>query len=734
MNHASFCSFAPAALLALGLSLMPAGAQISPPLPVIPTNEFYVTDYGAIGDDVSTNTTAIQAAINAASANGGIVVIPNVPGANVYLCGPLTLKNKIKLRIETNAVLKMLAYGIYPGTADFITASSLNNIALTGFGTIEGQGQAWWTAYEASGIARPKAMFAPSNCRTVLVENVTLQAPPNTHISLRSLCREVTIRGITINTTSDVLSDNTDGIDVNATNCLIQNCTISCGDDHIALGGGSRSVYVTNCIFGNGHGISIGSHTDSGGVDGFLVDRRSLTIADSASLSSGIRMKSGRDRGGYCHNLTYLNLGITNNQNPIFISSYYPDNTIPSDPTTDTGSAITGTTPIWRDIVISNVNIVAASGTRNAGRVYGLPEMPITNLTLMTVTITATASFDMYHVKNARFSDVQMSLPGSVNTYRLYDTDLTVSNSVYNNSLLKIGGWSSATATNQLAFYNARASLSDTNLLRGSAPLTLGASTLTISNSLSLGASSVVNFSLGSSNTVVAVTGALTLGGTINVSAGPGFTNGTYTIFTYGTALAWASPALGNVPPDHLCSLNTNTAGQVKLIVAPPPPDAPASLSATATNLAVVLGWPAVALATGYNVKRSTTNGGPHLALATNLAATDYLDTEVTNGVEYFYVVSASNANGEGANSTQASAIPLPSAMPANLLASLAGNVLHFSWPADHKGWRLQAQTNSVQTGLGTNWTDVSQSGLTNVASIPVNPANESVFFRLIYP
>jgi len=158
---------------------------------------------------------------------------------------------------------------------------------------IEGQGGPWWAAYDASGIARPKAMFAPSNCRTVLVENVTMQSPPNTHISLRNVCRDVTIRGITINTAADVVSANTDGIDVDAADCLIHSCTISCGDDHFAMSGGSSNITITNCILGNGHGISIGSHTD-GGLNGAVVRDCSMTI--TSGLSSGIRMKSGRDR------------------------------------------------------------------------------------------------------------------------------------------------------------------------------------------------------------------------------------------------------------------------------------------------------------------------------------------------------------------------------------------------------------------------------------------------------
>ena len=61
---------------------------------------------------------------------------------------------------------------------------------------------------------------------------------------------------------------------------------------------------------------------------------------------------------------------------------------------------------------------------------------------------------------------------------------------------------------------------------------------------------------------------------------------------------------------------------------------------------------------------------------------------------------------------------------------SLAGNQLQLGWPADHVGWHLQTQTNS----LGTNWFTVSGSTATNRIFLPVNPANGSVFFRLVYP
>jgi autotransporter-associated beta strand protein len=67
---------------------------------------------------------------------------------------------------------------------------------------------------------------------------------------------------------------------------------------------------------------------------------------------------------------------------------------------------------------------------------------------------------------------------------------------------------------------------------------------------------------------------------------------------------------------------------------------------------------------------------------------------------------------------------------PTNIVSSVSGGQLNLSWPADHLGWRLQAQTN----GLGTNWVDVPGATLTNGFTVPIDPANGSVFFRLISP
>ncbi|MCC5464565.1 hypothetical protein [Pelosinus baikalensis] len=92
-----------------------------------------------------------------------------------------------------------------------------------------------------------------------------------------------------------------------------------------------------------------------------------------------------------------------------------------------------------------------------------------------------------------------------------------------------------------------------------------------------------------------------------------------------------------------------------------PTPDisAPTNLITTASNFQVNLSWTAVTEATGYNVKRSTTAGGPYTTITTNVPGTSYLDTTVTNGITYYYVVTAvDSSNNESANSNEASATP----------------------------------------------------------------------------
>ena len=88
------------------------------------------------------------------------------------------------------------------------------------------------------------------------------------------------------------------------------------------------------------------------------------------------------------------------------------------------------------------------------------------------------------------------------------------------------------------------------------------------------------------------------------------------------------------------------------------PPAAPAGLQATGGNAQASLSWNASAGAASYNVKRSTTNGGPYTTAVASPRLTNYTDTTVTNGTTYYYVVSAVNAAGQSPNSAPASATP----------------------------------------------------------------------------
>ena len=78
--------------------------------------------------------------------------------------------------------------------------------------------------------------------------------------------------------------------------------------------------------------------------------------------TSGIRLKSARDRGGTVTDLTYSNVTMTGVATPIYITSYYP--TLPTDPKADTAMPVTATTPIWQNLTIKN--LTASGATRAA--------------------------------------------------------------------------------------------------------------------------------------------------------------------------------------------------------------------------------------------------------------------------------------------------------------------------------------------------------------------------------
>jgi polygalacturonase len=384
----------------------PAPAQ-TPPLPVIPKATFIVTNYGAVGDGKTLDTAALQKTIDAAAAaGGGTVLVP--PGK--FLTGPFKLASSINLHLVKNAAILISDdLANYPVVKeryqDSIAASGAHDLEISGEGTIDGQGNAWWNAFRANkSMTHRPYMIKLSNCTRVRVQGVTLCNSPMFHLVPQN-CTDVTIQNITIKSPLD--APNTDGIDPSGWNFLITGCLIDAGDDNIAVKPGSgrtpgnKNYRITNCKFLHGHGMSIGSGSE-GGIEDLTVSNCLFDQTDS-----GIRIKTSRGRGGLLQNLIYENLMMSEVKNPIYIIDWYPERNAPRDPATEQPEPVTDKTPLNRHITIRNVT---ATNCPTAGTIRGLPEAPITDVTLSQVTISAKTGMKIYHAKDIKFTGSKITV------------------------------------------------------------------------------------------------------------------------------------------------------------------------------------------------------------------------------------------------------------------------------------------------------------------------------------
>jgi polygalacturonase len=327
-----------------------------------------------------------------------------------FLTGPFLLASRINLHLASNAVIlisdDMAKYPVVRKRyQDCISVADAQDIEISGEGTIDGQGKAWWAAFEADhSMTHRPYMIKLSNCNRVRIHGVNLSNSPMFHLVPQN-CTDVTIQGITIKSPSN--AHNTDGIDPSGWNYLITDCMIDAGDDNIAVKPGSgrtpgnKNYTITNCRFLHGHGMSIGSGT-SGGIEGLRVSNCSFDGTDS-----GIRIKTARGRGGLLQNLTYENLTMTAVKNPIYIIDWYPERDAPKDPATEKAEPITDRTPINKNITIRNVT---ATDCPTAGTIRGLPEAPVSNVTLSNVTISAKTGMKIYHARGIRFTDSKIEV------------------------------------------------------------------------------------------------------------------------------------------------------------------------------------------------------------------------------------------------------------------------------------------------------------------------------------
>lgn len=327
----------------------------APTMPIIPDTTISITDFGGKGDGITSNTECFSSAISLLSSKGGgHLIVPE----GIWITGPIVLKSNIDLHIEKNAILLFSGnkneYPILPpdkGTSSpmvqpLISASGQSNFSITGEGVIDGNGEMWrqikrfkvsdaeWkklnrklklkeSEYEGSTVwfpvqsdddkimtKRPR-LIRIIGCDHFMVQGVVVQNSPNFHVNM-ILSRDFILDGITVRCPWN--AQNGDGIDLSSCqNALIANCSVDAGDDAICLKSGigdtgrdrgpCENIVISDCSVFHGHGgFVIGSDT-SGGMNNISVNNCRFIDTDT-----GLRFKSGRDRGGLITNVFVNNI------------------------------------------------------------------------------------------------------------------------------------------------------------------------------------------------------------------------------------------------------------------------------------------------------------------------------------------------------------------------------------------------------------------------------------------
>ena len=393
-----------------------------PQLPAITSaNTFNITNYGA-STSAADNTNAIQRALDAVPATGGMVVIP----AGTWMFGSkdqmtsttevLSIKSKTVLHLCAGATLKLVEYGKAPNNKTlFIGCKNKNqsDIVIEGEGEtsiIDGQGARWWKARDNKETFNPGAMIRFEKGSRFLIRNLKVQNTPGVNITLSNsnganncTVHDVTIYNPSSETKTEQPSHNTDGISIWGHHMNIYNCNISTGDDNVVCDDNAQYIHVWNCDFGTGHGASIGSFTKN--IKHVWFDNINMN-----GTTAGIRMKTGINsngtlRGGGEEDWKFTNFTMTKVKNPLSIDCFY-DKKYNSDPAVDKANAraVDSTTPTYNGIYLQNVKTTDVC-EGNAIFFVGRPESHIKNVTLDNVQISAKKGIDIRFVDNLVFKN-----------------------------------------------------------------------------------------------------------------------------------------------------------------------------------------------------------------------------------------------------------------------------------------------------------------------------------------
>ncbi len=431
--------------------------------PSIPDYSVSIEDFGGVGDGGTLNTEAFTKAMqHLAAKGGGRLTVP----AGIWLTGPIQFEDHTELHVEQGClVLFTTDFDAYPMVETVyegnsaqkrmspLWASGKTDVAITGPGSFDAQGEAWrpskkgkftadqWKNLTSGSGIEHKNVWYPNarqddeagkpgepdmrrvtqrpvllefaGCKRVLLQDATFSNSPSWNVHPLK-CEDVTIDGVTIR--NPWYAQNGDGLDLESCNrVIIRNSTFDVGDDAICIKSGKnkegrdwkmpcQNVVIEGCTVLHGHGgFVIGSEMSSG------VKNVYVTNCLFNGTDTGLRMKSTRGRGGVVENIYIEKIHMVNIKGDAFtFDLYYANKPVAGQADGDTSAAdaipaVTEETPCFRKLYISDIY---CQGAERAIYFNGLPEMPISKLELSNSTFVSRRGAELHYAKDITFRNV----------------------------------------------------------------------------------------------------------------------------------------------------------------------------------------------------------------------------------------------------------------------------------------------------------------------------------------
>jgi polygalacturonase len=460
-------------------------AQFNSKLPVIiqpkfKKDTFHIVKYGAVPDGNTLNTKSITAAIQACnSKGGGVVAVP----AGLWLTGPIVIKSNVNLYLAAGATLLFtkdkneypLVKGNWEGLPQMrnqspISATGATNIAITGKGIVDGNGDGWravkkdkltesqWRNLVESGgiLSDDKKTWYPSekfmkgskmpanpglvnperdmafyesikdflrpnlvvfaNCKFILLEGITFQNSPAW--CLHPLMSEhLTLRNVFVK--NPWYAQNGDGIDAESCkNVLIENSVFDVGDDALCMKSGRdaegrkrgmpvENVIIRGCTVYAAHGGFVIGSEMSGGARNIWVNNCTFIGTDI-----GLRFKTTRGRGGIVENIFIKDIYMKNiPAEAILFDMYY----MAKDPVVLAGEKRELPRVEFKAVDETtpqfrnfHISNVYCNGAEKGIFIRGLPEMHVKDIVLENMVLQAKKGFDVQEATGITFRNIKM--------------------------------------------------------------------------------------------------------------------------------------------------------------------------------------------------------------------------------------------------------------------------------------------------------------------------------------